>query len=94
MHIMMHGLPRLVKGLNLLPFPAVHLTGALLHDLLCTFREGGALPPSGEGVDAHQALLEILTDRRNIGSQTELQELLREREIEAAQSSVSDWRRE
>jgi transcriptional regulator of arginine metabolism len=44
---------------------------------------------SGERYRRQEALLEILMDRRNIGSQTELQELLRERGIEATQSSVS-----
>jgi transcriptional regulator of arginine metabolism len=44
---------------------------------------------SGERYRRQEALLEILMDRRNIGSQTELQELLRARGIEATQSSVS-----
>lgn len=44
---------------------------------------------SGERYRRQEALLEILMDRRNIGSQTELQEFLRERGIEATQSSIS-----
>lgn len=44
---------------------------------------------SGERYRRQEMLLEILMDRRNIGSQTELQELLRERGIEANQSSIS-----
>lgn len=44
---------------------------------------------SGERYRRQEALLEILMDRRNVGSQTELQELLRERGIEVTQSSVS-----
>lgn len=44
---------------------------------------------SGERYRRQEMLLEILMDRRNIGSQTELQELLLERGIEATQSSVS-----
>ena len=44
---------------------------------------------SGERYRRQEALLEVLMDRRNIGSQTELQEFLRERGIEATQSSIS-----
>lgn len=47
------------------------------------------MPIIGERYRRQEALLEILMDHRNVGSQSELQDLLRERGIEATQSSVS-----
>jgi transcriptional regulator of arginine metabolism len=44
---------------------------------------------SGERYRRQEMLLEVLMDHRNIGSQMELQEMLRERGIEATQSSIS-----